>query len=110
MTTTDGFKAGCTSRLSGKKTFIDWRERDMAANIGHLVLVRLPNAPVGVKGISLFLRPKFLVNANGMFTNQTSQDSKSAPSLVGLSPVSVVTDHEGPQEYGYAFIFIGAPP
>ncbi len=52
-------------RVSGSKIFITWGEHDMAENIVHLVLARLPDAPPGVKGISLFLCPKFLVNADG---------------------------------------------
>ena len=52
-------------RISGSKIFITWGEHDMAENIVHLVLARLPDAPPGVKGISLFLCPKFLVNADG---------------------------------------------
>ena len=52
-------------RVSGSKIFITWGEHDMAENIIHLVLARLPDAPAGVKGISLFLCPKFLVNADG---------------------------------------------
>ena len=52
-------------RISGTKIFITWGEHDMAENIVHLVLARLPDAPPGVKGISLFLVPKFLVNEDG---------------------------------------------
>jgi 3-(methylthio)propanoyl-CoA dehydrogenase len=52
-------------RVSGTKIFITWGEHDMAQNIIHLVLARLPDAPAGVKGISLFMCPKFLVNADG---------------------------------------------
>ena len=51
--------------ISGTKIFITWGEHDMAENIVHLVLARLPDAPPGVKGISLFIAPKFLVNADG---------------------------------------------
>ena len=47
-------------RISGSKIFITWGEHDCAANIVHLVLARLPDAPPGTKGISLFLCPKFL--------------------------------------------------
>ena len=54
-----------TYRISGTKIFITWGEHDAAENIVHLVLARLPDAPPGVKGISLFLVPKFLPNANG---------------------------------------------
>ncbi len=49
-----------TYRIKGTKIFITWGEHDAAANIVHLVLARLPDAPPGTKGISLFLCPKFL--------------------------------------------------
>jgi alkylation response protein AidB-like acyl-CoA dehydrogenase len=52
-------------RISGTKIFITWGEHDVADNIVHLVLARLPDAPPGVKGISLFVVPKFLVNPDG---------------------------------------------
>ncbi len=51
--------------LNGSKIFISAGEHDMAENIIHLVLARLPDAPPGIKGISLFLVPKFLPDANG---------------------------------------------
>ncbi len=54
-----------TYRLSGSKIFITAGEHDLAENIVHLVLARLPDAPAGVKGISLFVVPKFLPNADG---------------------------------------------
>ena len=54
-----------TYAITGTKIFITWGEHDMAENIIHLVLARLPDAPPGVKGISLFIAPKFLVNADG---------------------------------------------
>jgi alkylation response protein AidB-like acyl-CoA dehydrogenase len=54
-----------TYRLTGQKIFISAGEHDLAANIVHLVLARLPDAPAGSKGISLFVVPKFLVNAHG---------------------------------------------
>ncbi|TAM91897.1 acyl-CoA dehydrogenase [bacterium] len=52
-------------RISGQKIFITFGEHDMAQNIVHLVLARLPDAPEGTKGISLFIVPKFLVNPDG---------------------------------------------
>lgn len=52
-------------RIFGTKIFITYGEHDMAANIVHLVLARVVGAPEGVKGISLFVVPKFLVNADG---------------------------------------------
>ena len=54
-----------TYRITGSKIFISAGEHDMAENIVHLVLARLPNAPAGSKGISLFLVPKFLVKPDG---------------------------------------------
>ncbi|MFY9329677.1 MAG: acyl-CoA dehydrogenase family protein [Georgfuchsia sp.] len=52
-------------RIFGQKIFITYGEHDCTENIIHLVLARLPDAPPGVKGISLFVVPKFLVNADG---------------------------------------------
>jgi acyl-CoA dehydrogenase len=54
-----------TYRISGQKIFITYGEHDLTDNIVHFVLARLPDAPPGTKGISLFLVPKFLVNADG---------------------------------------------
>ena len=54
-----------TYRITGTKIFISSGEHDMADNIIHLVLARLPDAPAGIKGVSLFLVPKVQVNANG---------------------------------------------
>nr|WP_314544835.1 acyl-CoA dehydrogenase C-terminal domain-containing protein [uncultured Massilia sp.] len=58
-------QADGTYKISGSKIFISAGEHDMAENIVHLVLARLPDAPEGSKGISLFLVPKFLPNADG---------------------------------------------
>ncbi len=52
-------------KITGNKIFISAGEHDMAANIIHLVLARLPDAPVGIKGVSLFIVPKYLVNQDG---------------------------------------------
>ncbi len=52
-------------RITGQKIFITYGEHDLTDNIVHLVLARLPDAPPGTRGISLFLVPKFLVNADG---------------------------------------------
>ncbi|HEY9236324.1 MULTISPECIES: acyl-CoA dehydrogenase [Phenylobacterium] len=52
-------------RLTGQKIFITWGDHDAAENICHLVLARLPDAPPGVKGISLFLAPKYLIDDAG---------------------------------------------
>ena len=58
-------QADGTYRLTGNKIFISAGEHDLAENIVHLVLARLPDAPAGSKGISLFVVPKFLPNADG---------------------------------------------
>ncbi|MBI2734708.1 MAG: acyl-CoA dehydrogenase C-terminal domain-containing protein [Aquabacterium sp.] len=58
-------QADGTYKINGAKIFISAGEHDMADNIVHLVLARLPDAPAGSKGISLFAVPKFLVNADG---------------------------------------------
>ena len=52
-------------RISGQKIFISAGEHDMAENIVHLVLARIEGAPEGVKGISLFIVPKFMLDADG---------------------------------------------
>ncbi len=54
-----------TWRISGQKIYISYGEHDMVENIVHLVLARLPDAPPGTRGISCFIVPKFLVNADG---------------------------------------------
>lgn len=57
--------AGGGFRITGEKIFITWGESDLVANICHLVLARLPGAPAGTRGLSLFLVPKFLPDAAG---------------------------------------------
>ncbi len=54
-----------TWSIKGTKIFITWGEHDLAGNVIHLVLARTPGAPAGTRGISLFLVPKYLVNADG---------------------------------------------
>ena len=58
-------QADGTFKITGNKIFISAGEHDMAGNIIHLVLARLTDAPAGIKGVSLFIVPKFLVNADG---------------------------------------------
>ncbi len=59
-----------TYRIQGQKIYITYGEHDLSENIIHLVLARTPNAPEGVKGLSLFLVPKFLVNPDGLVLTQ----------------------------------------
>ena len=60
---TRAVREGDHYRIQGTKIFITWGEHDMADNIVHLVLARTPDAPEGVKGISLFIVPKFMPEA-----------------------------------------------
>lgn len=81
-----------TYRISGTKIFITYGEHEMAENIVHLVLARTPDAPVGVKGISLFLVPKFLVNADGSLGARNSVTCQSVEHKLGIkaSPTAVL--------------------
>ena len=58
-------QANGSYRITGNKIFISAGEHDITSNIIHLVLARLPDAPPGIKGVSLFVVPKFMVNADG---------------------------------------------
>src|SRR5262249_7030051 len=62
---TRALREGDHYRIRGTKIFITWGEHDLTDNIVHLVLARTPDAPEGVKGISLFIVPKFLLNPDG---------------------------------------------
>lgn len=70
--------------VSGQKIFITWGDHEMADNIVHLVLARLPDAPAGVKGISLFLVPKYLPDANGGFTIKNDCHAFSLEKKMGI--------------------------
>ncbi|WP_433693964.1 acyl-CoA dehydrogenase [Herbaspirillum seropedicae] len=88
-----------TYRLFGTKIFITYGEHDMAENIVHLVLARTPNAPEGVKGISLFIVPKFLINADGSLGARNDVHCVSIEHKLGIkaSPTAVLQfgDHGG---------------
>jgi alkylation response protein AidB-like acyl-CoA dehydrogenase len=92
-------QADGTYKLFGQKIFITYGEHDMAENIVHLVLARLPDAPEGVKGISLFVVPKFLVNADGSLGERNDVYCVSIEHKLGIhaSPTSVMAfgDHGG---------------
>ena len=81
-----------TYKIFGQKIFITYGEHDMAENIVHLVLARLPDAPEGVKGISLFVVPKFLVNADGSVGQRNDAWCVSIEHKLGIhaSPTSVM--------------------
>ncbi len=86
-------------RLFGQKIFITYGEHDLAENIVHLVLARLPGAPAGVKGISLFVVPKFLVNADGSLGARNDAWCASIEHKLGIhaSPTAVMVfgEHGG---------------
>ena len=86
-------------RLHGQKIFITYGEHDIAGNIVHLVLARTPNAPEGVKGISLFLVPKFLVNPDGSLGARNDVRCVSIEHKLGIhgSPTAVLAfgDNDG---------------
>jgi len=85
--------------IKGQKIFITWGEHDMAENIIHLVLARLPDAPAGSKGISLFLVPKYLVNADGSLGDKNDCKAVSLEHKIGIhaSPTCAMSygDEEG---------------
>lgn len=86
-------------RIKGQKIFISYGEHDMADNIIHMVLARLPDAPAGNKGISLFLVPKVLVNEDGSMGQRNDLRCASIEHKLGIhaSPTCVMAygDNEG---------------
>ena len=88
-----------TYRIFGQKIFITYGEHDMTDNIVHLVLARTPNAPEGVKGISLFVVPKFLLKADGAPGERNDVYCVSIEHKLGIhgSPTAVLAfgDHGG---------------
>ncbi len=86
-------------KVFGTKIYITYGEHDMAENIIHLVLARTPTAPEGIKGISLFVVPKFLVNADGSLGERNDVHCVSIEHKLGIkaSPTAVLQfgDHGG---------------
>ena len=78
-------RAGDSSyRITGQKIFITYGEHDLTDNIIHLVLARLPDAPAGTRGISLFLVPKFLVNPDGSLGARNDVRAHSIEHKLGI--------------------------
>ena len=92
-----------TYKIFGTKIYITWGEHDMAENIVHLVLARVAGAPEGVKGISLFVVPKFLVNKDGSLGARNDAHCVSIEHKMGIkaSPTAVLQfgDHGGAVGY-----------
>jgi alkylation response protein AidB-like acyl-CoA dehydrogenase len=90
-------------RLFGQKIFITWGEHDMTANTIHMVLARIEGSPAGVKGISLFVVPKFLVNEAGSLGARNEVRCVSIEHKLGIhaSPTCVLAfgDQKGAEGY-----------
>jgi acyl-CoA dehydrogenase len=106
--------AGDHYKISGQKIFITYGEHDLSENIVHLVLARTPDAPEGVKGISLFLVPKFLPNADGTPGKRNSARCASIEHKLGIhaSPTAVMVFEDavgylvGEVNKGLSYMFI----
>ncbi len=89
--------------IKGQKIFITWGEHDMAENILHIVLAPLEDAPAGVKGLSLFLVPKFIPNADGSLGERNDVKVVSTEEKLGInaSPTCVMSfgEDEGAKAY-----------
>ncbi|MCA8882861.1 MAG: acyl-CoA dehydrogenase family protein, partial [Rhodobacteraceae bacterium] len=94
--------------VSGQKIFITYGEHDLTDNIIHLVLARLPDAPEGVKGISLFVVPKFLVNADGSLGARNDVRCVSIEHKLGIHASPTCTLSFG-DEGGATGYLVGAP-
>jgi len=107
-------RAGDHYLISGQKIFITYGEHDLAENIVHLVLARTPDAPEGVKGISLFVVPKFLVNADGSLGKRNNARCASIEHKLGIhaSPTAVMVFDKavgylvGEENKGLSYMFI----
>jgi alkylation response protein AidB-like acyl-CoA dehydrogenase len=99
---------GDAFRITGQKIFITFGEHDMAANIIHLVLARLPGAPEGTKGISMFIVPKFLIGADGALGERNDVQCAGIEHKLGLNanPTCTLNYGEGGGAIGY---LIGKP-
>jgi alkylation response protein AidB-like acyl-CoA dehydrogenase len=111
---TKAVREGDHYRISGQKIFITFGEHDWTENIVHLVLARTPDAPEGVKGISLFIVPKFLVNADGSLGARNGATCASIEHKLGIhaSPTAVMVFENalgylvGEENKGLAYMFI----
>jgi 3-(methylthio)propanoyl-CoA dehydrogenase len=96
-------------RITGTKIFITFGEHDMAENIVHLVLARLPDAPEGTKGISLFIVPKFLVKADGSLAERNDVVCASIEHKLGINGNPTCTLNYGEKGEGAVGYLVGEP-
>ncbi len=102
-----------TYAITGQKIYISWGDHDLASNVCHLVLARIPGAPAGTKGISLFLVPKFIPDADGNPGKRNGVSVVSLEHKMGLhgSPTAVMQYDAatgwlvGPEQGGMAAMF-----
>lgn len=90
-------------RLFGSKIFITWGDQPFSENVVHLALARLPDAPEGIRGISLFLVPKYLVNADGSLGERNDAYAVSVEHKLGIhaSPTCVINFGDDDGAVGY---------
>ena len=90
-------------RITGQKIYITYGEHDMAENIVHLLLARTPNAPAGSKGISVFIVPKYLINADGSLGEANDITCVSIEKKLGIkgSPTAVLQYGDNGGAIGY---------
>jgi len=100
---TQATKEGEHYLIKGSKIFITWGDHEMTDNIIHLVLARLPDAPEGVKGISLFIVPKYLVNEDGSIGERNDAKAVSLEHKLGIhaSPTCVMSFGDEGGAVGY---------
>ena len=100
---TKAVKDGEHYLISGQKIFITYGDHELTENIIHMVLARTPDAPAGVKGISLFIVPKFLVNADGSLGARNDVHAVSLEHKLGIhaSPTAVMSFGEQGGAVGY---------
>ncbi len=101
--TTKAQPEGDHYRIRGTKIYITWGDQPFTENIVHLVLARLPDAPPGVKGISLFLAPKYLLNADGSIGERNDAYPVSVEHKLGIhaSPTCVMSFGDSEGAIGY---------
>lgn len=89
--------------ITGQKIFITYGEHDFTKNIIHLVLARLPDAPTGIKGISLFLVPKYIVNSDGSLGERNDAYAVNLEEKLGIhaSPTCVMAYGDKGGAHGY---------
>ena len=89
--------------VSGQKIYITWGDHDLAENVIHLVLARLPDAPAGNRGISLFLVPKFLINVDGSLGERNDVKAVGVEHKLGIhsSPTCTMAFGENGGAVGY---------